>query len=45
MCLNIATRKASIKIGSPWPDLSVVKNMPPLKFYYDLKWGKWRAFL
>uniref|UniRef100_A0A7M5UVQ0 FMP27/BLTP2/Hobbit GFWDK motif-containing RBG unit domain-containing protein n=1 Tax=Clytia hemisphaerica TaxID=252671 RepID=A0A7M5UVQ0_9CNID len=33
-----ATRKATIKIGAPWDDLTVVKNMPPLKFYYDLKW-------
>ncbi|XP_068172952.1 bridge-like lipid transfer protein family member 2 isoform X1 [Antennarius striatus] len=32
-----AHRKEVIPLGSPWGDVTVHRNMPPLKFYYDFK--------
>lgn len=30
-------RKQVIPLGSPWGDVTVQRNMPPLKFFYDFK--------
>ncbi|KAK0146229.1 Protein KIAA0100 [Merluccius polli] len=32
-----AHRKQIIPLGPPWGDVTVHRNMPPLKFYYDFK--------
>lgn len=32
-----AHRKAVVPLGPPWGDVTVHRNMPPLKFYYDFK--------
>lgn len=32
-----AHRKQIIPLGEPWGDVTVHRNMPPLKFYYDFK--------
>ncbi|XP_024132642.1 protein KIAA0100 isoform X1 [Oryzias melastigma] len=32
-----ATRKETIPLGLPWGDVTVRRNVPPLKFYYDFK--------
>ncbi|KAM4627158.1 bridge-like lipid transfer protein family member 2 [Polymixia lowei] len=32
-----AHRRQIIPLGAPWGDVTVHRNMPPLKFYYDFK--------
>ena len=35
-----AVREGVVKIGEPWQDMTVKKNMPALKYYHDLSFGK-----
>ncbi|KAG7479401.1 hypothetical protein JOB18_024873 [Solea senegalensis] len=32
-----ALRKEIVPLGQPWGDVTVLRNIPPLKFYYDFK--------
>ena len=38
--LLTAIREGLVEIDSPWENINVKKNMPSLKFYHDMTWGK-----
>ena len=39
-----AHRKMTVPLGPPWGDVTVHRNMPPLKFYYDFRCKLWPLF-
>lgn len=30
-----------VKVGEPWDDVTIVRKLPPLKYYHDLDISEW----
>ena len=40
VCVNAETWSAVVELGHPWKNVTILRKLPPLKYYYDLQMGE-----